>query len=248
MGTHITTIITEQTTSEKVIAEITLNELPEDIEYTNIMLGIDDKIKAIFDADNKAMFNPSQVGEIPCEIIFYNEDEEVERWSDTIEISLQTYFAGVHADVGHPLQMPKNLDEIELFKKSVPRGNNDICFRMVFRIPEGQSMTIDATINQQSDSRPIYNKALQVHYREADYANRNDLYTPPDEAMYHIDAEDELWIEGPITLEHGIHTIYVVPSVEHDLSYLIVSVQGEYGFNVTGYFKTIDYEGLGLLP
>jgi hypothetical protein len=248
MEKYVEVKLIESQTDEKVIAEITLIKKPDDIEYDTAILHIMGNPVGMFNDQDKLQFQPQQFGDVECEVIFFKGDTSVWEIEDILEMNIETWFAAAHPDLGHPLQKSENGKNIELFSRDRARGNNDICFRMIIRVPADEELTIFHTAIKQTDSRPKYNQALAVHYRNADYKDRDNLYTPPDEAMFHIDPEKEKWIDGLVTFKHGIHILYVVPSCQHDMSNLIVTGMcqqtieegaGKFSFSFSGFFKTI---------
>jgi hypothetical protein len=255
MQKYLEVKLIENKTDEKVIAEVTLIKKP-DIEYDTAILDINGQPKGKFGEDGKLLFQPSDFGNIDCEIVFFRQEAEIGRHPQNIDLNISSWFAAAHPDLGHPLTIAENGKNIELFSRDRARGNNDICFRMIVRVPADEELTIDHIITKQTDPRAKYNQSLEVHYRGVDYKDRNDLYTPPDEAMFHIDSEKKKWQSAPITLGHGIHILYVVPSQVYDMSHLVVSgVSKEYknddkgsdelamdygfAFSFSGFFKTI---------
>jgi hypothetical protein len=252
MEARIKTKLIENVNDEKVTAEVEIiAELPE-VFYDKIFLEIGERVAGIFTDNNgtrKAIFQPQEFGQVPCQVVFLDGDDEVETWDETLEINIRTFFVGAHADVGHPMRNIGQDGVVNLFSQERARGNNDICFRIIARVPAEKKIEILSIVSKLNDKRPRYNCELEVHYRLADYKDRNDLYIAPDEAMYHIDKQLNHWIQyEPVILEHGIHILYVCPSIMHDLSFLTIHGFGDFVFTVSGYFKTIDYEGLGLLP
>jgi hypothetical protein len=254
MEPRIKTKLIENMNDEKVTAEVEIiADLPEMFDVDDqIQLKINGHAVGIFANSNgiqKAIFQPQEFGQIPCQVVFLDGDDVAETWDEMLEINIQTFFVGAHADVGHPMRNIRQDGVINLFSQERARGNNDICFRIIARVPTEKKIEISSIVSKLNDKRARYNCELEVHYRLADYKDRNDLYVAPDEAMYHIDKQLNHWIQDePIVLEHGIHVLYVCPSVMHDLSFLTVHGFGDFVFTVSGYFKTIDYEGLGLLP
>lgn len=248
----------ESQSDEKVSAKI---ELLEKLEsgYSFITLAKDGNDIAVFSEDNLATIDIDTFGEQEVEIVYYlgsiadyANRVEVERIQTTINPQIQTWFCGAHLDIGYYMQKVLNGGLIDIVtSKERAVGNRDICMRLVLRIPFGKKITITSAIDSLPDLRPIYNKALEVHYRLADYKYRNELYNAPDEALYHIDAETDKWINEKLTLESGVHVVYVAPSLMHDLSYLNVMIVShdtdtQQGFNasITTYQKTIDFESL----
>jgi hypothetical protein len=256
MEKYVEVKLIESKTDEKVMAEVTLIKKP-DIEYDRVVLSVMGNPVGVFQ-DDKLQFQPQQFGEIEYEITFYKGDASVWDVEGNIDLNIETWFAAAHPDLGHPLIIAENGHNKELFNRERARGSNDICFRMVVRVPVDEELTIYHVATKQTDPRAKYNQELQVHYRNADYKDRNDLYEPPDEAMFHIDGEKEKWIDGLLTLGHGIHVLYVVPSCQHDMSSLVVSgvikekenkvtldtiihnpVDNKFSFSFSGFFKTI---------
>jgi hypothetical protein len=249
MEKYVEVKLIESKTDEKVMAEVTLIKKP-DIEYDRAVLEIDEQSYGIFGKDGKLLFQPSDFGEIDCNIVFYKDgnDEYVFLAMDILDLNISSWFAAAHPDLGHPLMIAENGKNMELFSRDRARGNNDICFRMVVRVPADEELTIYHVVTKQTDPRAKYNQMLDVHYRGADYKDRENLYTPPDEAMFHIDGEQEKGLFAPVTLGHGIHVLYVVPSCQHDMSSLVVSGmcqqtieegEGKFSFSFSGFFKTI---------
>ena len=231
----------ESETDEKVIAEVRLINKP-DIDYDHAILFVNENPKGAFAEGDITKFQALDFGVAECKIVFYKNDEIVQELSQTAEFNISSWFIGVHPDLGHKLTVIEDGQSIELFSQMRARGNNDICFRMVIRVPAGDELMINHAITSMPQDNQKYNEALKVHYRLKDYKDRNNLYTPPDEAMYHIDPEVDKWIPDPVRLEHGMHVLYVVPSCKHHLSYLkIIGINfaKEAKFSVSGFFKTL---------
>lgn len=243
---YLSCVLLESQTDEKCTTEVTLIKKPDDIEYDRAVLHVAGNPVGVFDDKDMLRFQPQQFGDIECEIIFFKGDASVWEVSDQIlSLNIETWFVAAHPDLGHSLVLCENGKTVELFARQRARGNNDICFRLVVRVPMDEEITITHSITKEDDTRPKYNKPLEIHYRGAEYKDRNNLYTPPDEAMYHIDEDREKWLPMPLTLGHGIHVIYIVPSCKHDLSYLSVmgvnssDTDNDFRFSFTGFFKTI---------
>lgn len=246
MGTITTTQLTESLTDEKVMAEVVLTGV-DGIAYDTATLEIDGAKVADFNEQGKAVFYPTIFGDVSCQIVFYSGGTEVERSDDILTMKIETWFVGAHLDVGHALREIDIDGTVNLLTQPRARGDNDLCFRIVVRVPDGAMETISEVCEARPDSRPRYNKTLSVHYRGADYRNRNDLFTAPDEAMYHIDIETDKWIPSPVELSHGVHVLYVVPSVMCDLSFITVTGNGGYNFSVTSFQKSLDFVALGFI-
>ena len=238
---HLEVNLIESEIEEKVIAEVKLINKP-DIEYDHAILFVNENPKGAFAEGDITKFQASDFGFAECKIVFYKNDEIVQELSQTAEFNISSWFVAVHPDLGHELTVIEDGQSIELFSQMRARGNNDICFRMVIRVPAGDELVINHEITHFMKDFEKYDEALEVHYRLDDYKDRNDLYTPPDEAMYHIDIEVDKWIPDPVRLEHGVHILYVVPSCKHHLSYLkIIGINfaKEAKFSVSGFFKTL---------
>jgi hypothetical protein len=247
MGKITTTQLTESLTDEKVMAEVVLTGV-DGIVYDTATLEIDGVKVADFNEQGKAVFYPTVFGDVPCQIVFCRGGVESERADDTLAMKIETWFVGAHLDVGHALREIDIDGTTNLLTEPRARGDNDLCFRLVVRVPDGATETITEVCEARPDIRPRYNTKLSVHYRGNDYRNRNDLFTAPDEAMYHIDIETDKWIASPVELSHGVHVLYVVPSVMCDLSFVTVTGNGGYNFSVTSYQKSLDFVALGLVP
>jgi len=237
---YLSVSLTESQTDDKVMAEVSLVKKPDDVEYDRAVLLIDNQPRGVFDSQDKLVFQTNEFGNVSCILSFYKEEVVVKEIITTLEMNISSWFAAAHPDLGHPLMFVGNGQNREIFSVQRARGSNDICFRMVIRVPLDEELTIYNVVVLQTDLRAKYNQALEVHYRGADYKDRNDLYTPPDEAMYHIDSETDKWQSSPITLGHGIHVLYVAPSCQHDLSSLVVTgYNDDFSFSFSGFFKTI---------
>ena len=257
MTSHVELRLYENTEDEKVYGIATITQKPA-VEYNYAELYIDGNIALAFDEGiEDGKFYPKRFGDdITLEFICYNktiEDGnetkiEVYRNSETVSLHLQTWFVGYHEDLWLPIKKIDNGANKSFNSQYNPRGSTDICWVYGLRVPEGKSITLTYHTEKLIDSEPLTNEQLDVHFRLSDYANRNDLYIFPDEALYHIDKEIDKWIVDTITLNEGIHIVYVAPSLLHDLSKLTVYMQGDYSCSVFGFFKSIDFEGLGLLP
>ena len=257
MTSHIQLQLFENTEDEKVYGIATITQKP-DVEYNYAELYLDGNIALAFDEGiEEGKFYPKRFGDdIQLEFVCYNKTIEngnetkieVYRNAETISLHLQTWFVGYHEDLWLPMKKIDNGANKSFNSQYNPRGSTDICWVYGLRVPEGKSVTLTYHTEKLIDSEPWTDEQLDVHFRLSDYANRNDLYIFPDEALYHIDKEIDKWIIGTITLEEGIHIVYIAPSLLHDLSKLTVYMQGDYSCNVFGFFKSIDFEGLGLLP
>lgn len=233
MSDNVSCTLTENTYDKNCFADVELISWPKN--YHSAKLIVDGRE---FDFIGKnATYMPKQYGDVDCEIQYFDEAGElIETRTDTLKLYVETWYIASMPDIGHPARVMDNNAEVLLFTEPRARGNDDICFMYELRIPHGETLTFSAATAGK----------LQVHFRLDDYDNRNSLYTPPDEAMYHIDAETDKWIASPYEIGEGVHRLYVAPSRRHTLSFLEVRHSGEMNGKTTGYFRSLDWEALGL--
>jgi hypothetical protein len=142
MEEYVEVKLIESKTDEKVIAEVTLIKKPDEIEFDTAVLSIMGNPVGAFNNQDKLQFQPQQFGNIEYEITFYKGDASVWDVEGFVDLNISTWFAAAHPDLGHPLAIAGNGKNAELFSRERARGNNDICFRMVVRVPVDEELTV----------------------------------------------------------------------------------------------------------
>jgi hypothetical protein len=232
MSDNITVTLTESLVDKSVSASVELTAGPEG--YTRAELAIDGDTVGEFGSDNKIVFFPSAFGDIDCSIVYYDAAGAViETREDTLKIRIETWFMSVQNDLGYTITVLENTDAKLMYTQPRAIGSHDRCWMYEIRVPYNKTMRLTASVTEGD---------LAVHFRGADYADRNDLYTPPDEALYHIDTETDKWIASPYEIGQGLWRIYVAPSAECSLSFLrVVHASEGISGEVTGWVKTLVF-------
>lgn len=228
---NLTTTLTENLTDKNVSALIELTAGPEG--YAKALLKIGSTDIGYF-TGGKLNFQPPEYGDIACSIVYYNADDGIiETREDTLQMHIETWFLSVQTDVGYTVTQLENADNKLMYTSPRAIGNNDLCWMYEIRVPYEQTMKFTAS-TESGD--------LASHFRLVDYADRNDLYTPPDEALFHIDAEADKWISSPYEFSHGVHRLYVAPNALCALSLLkVVHASEGISGQVTGYVKPLKF-------
>lgn len=240
----LTTQLEEQTLSPDVRAYITLQDsdsIPDN--YTKAELYIDDTLIGQF-SGGALSYIPEAFGDVSCKIKFTTPSGETEI-SDTLKLYIETwYFEAKTQENGDAFQ-PVDNSNVIIFTQPRARGNDDICFMYYLRVPYGKKLKFTPEIVKVTDSRPLYNTVLAVHYRtDEDYSNRADWH--PGYEYKYFDTNPETWVNPPKEFESGVHQLYVLPDAKHDLSLMTVYHTGDKTGSFSAYFKSIDYESLGL--
>ena len=247
-GDFTNTTLFESETSTEIYATVELDYVSF-TKYEQAVLFIDGIEYGIFENNKIQYLQPPALGVVDCEIVLYNivneKRYELERLVDTLEFYIETFYVQVQFDKGYSKHKLETDSDIELFNTGYPEGSADRCMMFEMRIPHGKTIIFNESINAVTDNNPVFNTILEVHYRNEDFENRNDLYDPPDESMFHVDKEIDKWIMSPVERGHGIHILYVARSVLHDKSFLRVNLTGDFVASANGYYKTLDYESLG---
>ncbi len=231
MSDNLSVTLTENLSDKNVSAAVELLSKPDGTAKTKLMIGT---TEIGYFASDKLNFTPDQYGDIACKIVYLNaEGGEIETRDDTLNIRIETWFLSVQTDVGYTVTIMENGDNKLMYTSPRAIGNNDLTWMYEIRIPYEKTMKFTASIESGD---------LTVHFRGDDYADRNDLYIAPDEALKHIDPETDKYIASPYELSHGVYRIYVAPSATCALSLLKVvhhseGISGE----VTGYVKTLKF-------
>ena len=228
---NVTVTLTENLTDKNVSALVELTAGPEGYAKALLKIG-DDKIG--YFAGGKLNFQPSEFGDVDCSIVYYDAAGAViETREDTLGLRIETWFLSVQTDVGYVPTQLENTDTKLMYTAARAIGNDDLCWMYEIRVPYDETLKFTASVESGD---------LAVHFRLIDYAGRNSLYTLPDEALYHIDAETDKWISSPYEIGHGVHRLYVAPNALCALSLLkIVHVSDGISGNVTGYVKPLVF-------
>ena len=243
MKKTLSVIVIEDKETNIVMAEVILSDKVQQYDHAEFLVyGI---VSPFF--DGRSYFTPEEFGEIPCEVVLYNEDdEEIEHITGNITAHLKTWYTELKTDENGDRFQFSEEEVVNIFSEDRARGCDDICWMYKLRIPEGETLTLTSNIEPVGNGTSDFSGTLEVHARRDEYANRGDLYQYPDEPFRHIDIDTDLWEELPLELSEGVYNIYVCPSVRHDLSLLTVFYTGGISGAHSGYFKSIDYSGLGL--
>ncbi|MEA1981604.1 MAG: hypothetical protein U9N54_11630, partial [candidate division Zixibacteria bacterium] len=195
MGDFLNATIREEENSTDVFLDLELTYTPEDqngeIEYAFSQIFIND-IQAGGFYENKCTAQVREFGSLEFKIKFLNSASEVvHEVSENLDIHISTFYLDTREDAWYAARRMVETENIELYDQSHANGGHAVCWMYNLRIPEGESLTFTPEIEYHVDINPWQNKLLTVHFRFKDYKNsqRNALYTPPDEAMFHIDKE-----------------------------------------------------------
>ena len=242
----LTTQLEEQEFSPDCRAFVTLadsEDIPED--YTKAELYIDSEKIGEF-SDGVLSYIPETFGDVDCSVKFYNSTGTLlATISDTLKLYIETWYMEAKTQENGDSFLPVDSGNVVIFTQPRARGNDDILFMYYLRVPYGKELKFTPEIVKVTDSRPKYNTVLEMHFRTGnDYAERLNEYAG--EEYKHFDTDSETWAENPLELESGIHTVYLCPNAKHDLSLMTVYHSGDKTGSFSAYFKSIDYESLGL--
>lgn len=212
-------------TGETHMGEYTKVTLEEDLQspdVTAIVELIDPLKNATLWIDNKqvasfvgkiAEFQPSIFGDVQCEI---RAGDDI--FIDTLELYIETGFIWYNSDgkVNGDKKLPIENGTVILTPSNVTLGNNDMIWAYNVRVPSQKTITFDYTSVLLSGS-----KKAELHFRLSDYADRV-------ESHQYIDSEPEKWIDAPMELGHGIHLVYVCPSLISDKSRVTVTHDSDF--------------------
>ena len=202
----LTSQLEENIYDQKVTAIVTLSETKE-----NATLWIDGVQVATF-INNRAIFQPSIFGDIAVEV-----KHSGGTISDTITLDIETPFIQCMTSENGDTKEPIEGGEVVLTASNVTFGSNDMIWAYNLRVPKGKSITFNYESTLVSGGTK-----LEVHYRLGDYKNRASLHNDDPYYAKFIDIETDKWISSPVTLEHGVYTLYVCPNFKTGLNYISV--------------------------
>lgn len=241
----LSTQLEEQELSQDCRAFVTLAD-SDDIPtgYTKAELYIADTLIGEF-TDGVLSYIPETFGDVDCTVRFTLSTGLTENINDTLKLYIETWYFEAKTQENGDSFLPVDSGDVVIFTKPRARGNDDILFMYYLRIPYGKELKFTPEIVKVTDSRPIYNTVLEMHFRTGDeYAERLTEYAG--EEYKHFDTDSATWADNPLELESGVHTVYLCPNAKHDLSLLTVYHSGDKTGSFSAYFKSIDYESLGL--
>lgn len=242
----LTTQLEEQDFSPDVRAFVTLQDsdsVPPN--YTKAELYID-SVKVGDFSGGVLSYIPEVFGDVDCAVKFYDSGGAVlETINDTLKLYIETWYFEARTQENGDSFLPVDNGNVVIFTKPRARGNDDICFMYYMRIPYGKKLKFTPEIVKVTDSRPLYNTTLEIHGRtDEDYANRAEWH--PGYEYKYFDTNPDTWKDLPKEFESGVHQFYILPNFKHDLSLLTVYHTGDKTGSFSAYFKSIDYESLGL--
>lgn len=241
----LTTQLEEQEYSPDVRAFVTIQDSADvPPNYTKAELYID-SVKVGEFYQGAMSFIPEQFGDVDCTVRFTRADGKTENINDMLKLYIETWFFEARTQENGDSFLPVENGNVVIFTQPRARGNDDICFMYYLRIPYGKKIKFTPEIVKVTDSRPLYNTTLEIHFRtDEEYANRSDWY--PGTEYKHFDTNPDTWINAPKEFESGVHQLYVLPNFKHDLSLLTMYHTGDKTGSFSAYFKSIDFESLGL--
>lgn len=158
-------------------------------------------------------FKPSVFGDVACEVRHKSGVE-----TDTVTMEIETGYIRYNSDgINGDLKDPIENGEVILTPSNVTFGSNDMIWAYNVRVPKDGKITFDyESILLQGATK------AEFHFRLADYKDRFDLYPDEPYVAKHIDTEVKKWLDAPLELGHGMHTVYVCPSLIADKTWISV--------------------------
>jgi len=207
MGSYTKVTLEEDLQSPDVTAIVELID-----PLKNATLWIDDKQVASF-VGKIAEFQPSTFGNVECEIRAGNDI-----FIDTLELYIETGFIWYNqtGESNGDKKLPIENGTVVITPYSITLGSCDMIWAYNVRVPYQKTITFDYTSVLLQGS-----KKAELHFRLSDYADRI-------ESHQYIDAETEKWLDAPMELGHGIHLVFVCPSLLSDKSRVTVTHDSDF--------------------
>ncbi len=235
----------EDLSSPVVTAEVVLidsPDIPED--YVDAELFINDIFISKF-VNGVTSYRPQEFGEIKCMVVFTMPDDKVQTLEDTLKLYIETTFIRYNSSENGNTKIAINGENVTLQPDNVTLGSWDFIWMYNIRVAKDKVVKLSYESEVVTDPNKKFGGVkVECHFRLSDYENRFDMYPSPDQAFKHFDVETDKWIAPDITLEHGIHNVYICPNFGADKSRLTVKHESE---KVTGTFKAM-YKTIAVWP